>query len=177
MQQSINPAKIDEGAVVGKVLDLSFNDDVFFNLIEGLSLLPALRSSRIALRDSTTFDRLRLSLITLASISRRRSGSVKIAQRAHIDLRAGQEGRNSIHVDAQAALDSFDYLAFNGKALVEGLLQIVPGSQSNCISARKNRKPSPLSMFFTSTSTSSPRLTVISPFSMNSFWLTRPSDL
>ena len=30
--------------------------------------------------------------------------------------------------------------------------------------------PSPVSMFLTRTSTSSPRLTVISPFSMNSAW-------
>src|SRR5207253_10084515 len=36
MQQSVDPAEIDEGAIVGQILNLTFNDDVFFNLAECL---------------------------------------------------------------------------------------------------------------------------------------------
>ena len=38
VQQPIDAPEIDEGSVFGKILDLSFDDNIFFDLAEGVSL-------------------------------------------------------------------------------------------------------------------------------------------
>jgi ABC-type uncharacterized transport system involved in gliding motility auxiliary subunit len=69
VKQAVNAAEIDERAVVGQVLDLAVNDDALFEVVERLALAPFVLLVEMALRDSTTLERLRLSLMTFASIS------------------------------------------------------------------------------------------------------------
>ena len=55
---------------------------------------------------------------------------VKVADRAQIDLRTGQERARAQDVDGQAALDAVDDASFHRRLVVEDLLDLVPGLQA-----------------------------------------------
>src|SRR5438128_3500081 len=139
MQQSVDAAEIDERAIVGQILNLPLNDNVFFYLVEGLifSTGIALLEHGLARKDhvrslSIQFDYLGFNLLVPQRI--------QIANRAHIDLRSRQKSRDAIDVDAQAPFDALNDSSFNYRAIVVSFFEIVPRAQTNRISARKHRK-------------------------------------
>ena len=133
MQQPVDAAEIDERAVVGEVLDLAFDDDVFFDLLKRLIFRPVFSCSITALRDNTTFERLRLSLITFASmiwlrrLSRLRTGRTSTCE----------PGRNAAmpSMSTQTALDAIDDTSFDACAVAIGLLEVVPGLHAHRVGA------------------------------------------
>ena len=133
MQQAVDAAEIHERTVVGEVLDLAFNDDVFFDLLKRLIFRPVFSCSITDLRDNTTFERLRLSLITLASIiwlrrlSRLRTGRTSTCE----------PGRNAAmpSMSTQAALDPIDDTSFDAGAVAISLFEIVPGLHAHRVGA------------------------------------------
>ena len=139
-------------------------------------LRSALRSSRIAFLDNTTFERLRFSLMTLASISRPRKESRFRTGRTS----TWDPGRNAAMPSISTRRPPFIRSMTRPFIGIPSLKAFSRSSQarSRTASARdSNGKPSLVSMFLTSTSTSSPAFTEICPSSMNSFGLTMPSDL
>src|ERR1043166_1879165 len=117
------------------------------------SLRPAFCSTSKAFRERTTFERLRLSLITFASISFPRSESrlkldyfrfnffsaqrIQIANRPSVDLRSGQKRCDAVDVDPHPALNPLSHASFNRASFFESLFQIVPGAEPDGIGARQ----------------------------------------
>ena len=125
MQQSVDAAEIDERAIVGQILNLPLNDNVFFYLVEGLifSTGIALLEHGLARKDhvrslSIQFDYLGFNLLVPQRI--------QIANRAHIDLRSRQKRRDAIDVDAQAPFNALNDSPFDYRAIVVGFFEIVP---------------------------------------------------
>ena len=134
MKETIHAAQINERTVVGKILDLPFNDYVFFDLIESLTLLAGIAffqqrlSRQYNVRPlSIEFDYSRLNF---ASPQR-----IQIPDGADVDLRTWKEGGNSFDIYAQAALDALNDASFDRHPFIEGLLQIVPGAQPDGVGA------------------------------------------
>ena len=107
MQQAIEAAEIDEGAVLGEVLDHSGQYRTFFQMLEGLGALVGLLAFQQVLArdddvaallvqlDHRNFDRLALH-------------AVEIANGPQIHLGAGKEGMRAVNVDGESALDAVD---------------------------------------------------------------------
>jgi hypothetical protein len=67
VQQAIDAAEVDEGAVIGDVLDHALDDAAFLEGGEQASRSSPTLASRTARRETTTLLRLRSSLMTLNS--------------------------------------------------------------------------------------------------------------
>ena len=154
------------------VLDLSLDHNIFFDLLGVWSSLPVFSCSITALRDNTTLDRLRFNLITgfdclVPQLSRFLTG--------RIDLRTRQECCVP-SMSTRRPPNAVNHAAFYAGPIAVGVSR--SSSFMRTASARESTgRPSAVSMLFTSTSTSSPGFTVISPFSVNSAGFTMPSDL
>ena len=125
MQQSVDPAEIDEGAIVGQILNLPFNDNVFFNLAEclifsaGIALLEHSLAREHHVRSlSIQLNYLGFNLLV--------SQRIQIANRTHIDLRSRQKRRDAIHVDAQAPFNALNDPSFDDRSIVVSFFEIVP---------------------------------------------------
>ncbi len=126
VQQAIEPAEIDERAVLGEVLDDAGEDGTLFQMLQGLgALFILLAFEQVLARDHDVaallvelddgdFDGLALH-------------AVQIADGAQVDLRAGQERMRAMDVDRQTALDAVDDDGLDGLLLVVGLFDFFPG--------------------------------------------------
>jgi hypothetical protein len=139
MQQTIDPAEIDERAVVREVLDLTFNDDVFFDLLEslvfaagvllfnyGLARQDDVRTFAIEL-DDFCFD----YLVTEA---------VEIPHRPHVDLRTRQKRGDAVDINTQPALDAINHAALHIGPFTIGFLEVVPRLHAHGVRARQHRE-------------------------------------
>ena len=107
VQQAVDPAEVDECAVLGEVLDHAAEDLALLEVLQRLLLLLAFSSSSTALRESTMLPRRLLTLITRMRNSWPRS-TLEVAHRAHVHQRSGQERRDA-DVDLEPALDAVDH--------------------------------------------------------------------
>src|SRR2546425_6887409 len=140
MQQTIKSAEINKRTIISQILDLTFDDHVFFDLAEGLAFLTGVllfEDSLSRKHDVRTFS-IELDYFGFNFFASQR---IKVAQRTRVHLRARQEGRDPININAQATFDAFDYLAFYRSAFLVGFFESVPRSQSHCIRSREQRKP------------------------------------
>ena len=138
MQQAVDAAEVDEGAVVGQVLDRAAHDRAFLQVVHerialGGEFLLDDRAARhhdvVALLvelDDLEFERLVLEVRG-------------VAHRAHVDQRAGQERAHGLDVDREAALDAAGDDAGDDLAFVEGLLEARPGARALGLFARQAR--------------------------------------
>src|SRR5262245_38936396 len=140
VKQTIDAAEIDEGAVIGKILDLTFNDDVFFDLIQCRALPIGVAFFEHGFPRQHDIRALAIQLYYLG-LDLTAAKRIQVAQWPNINLRPRQKCGDSIDVDPQAAFDPLDYFTFDRGSLIEGLFQVIPGAQSNCIRTRKERKP------------------------------------
>src|SRR5256884_3420249 len=127
MQKSVDAAEIDERAIVGQILNLTFNDNLFFYLVEGLifSTGIALLEHGLARKDDIRSFSIQLNYLGFNLLVPQR---IQIANRAHIDLRSRQKGPDAIDVDAQAPFDALNDSSFDYRALVVSFFEIVPRS-------------------------------------------------
>jgi hypothetical protein len=125
MQQAVDAAKIDEGAVVGDVLDRAVDDLAFDEVGDDLvALFGAALFEHGAARD----DDIAAPAIHLQDLERLRHVHQRgdVAHRANIDLAARQEGHRAVEVDGEAALDLIEDDAFDFLVLLEGLFELDP---------------------------------------------------
>src|SRR6267378_3645332 len=125
MQQSVNAAEIDERAIVGQILNLPFNDNLFFYLIQCVifSTGIALFEHGLARKDDVRSLSIQLNYLGFNLLVAQR---IQVANRAHIDLRSRQKGRDAVDVDAQAPFDALNYSSFDYRSIVVSFFEIVP---------------------------------------------------
>ena len=138
MQQAVDAAEVDEGAIVCDVLDDALDDGAFLQVGQQLLALLARRGFQHgATRDddvvalAVELDDLEFEFLVLVGRG--------VLDRTHVDQRAGQEGADAVGHDGEAALHLAVDDALDQGALVEGLLQVVPGGDALGLLARQAR--------------------------------------
>ncbi len=126
MQQAVNTAQIDEGAVFGDVLDHALDGLTFRQVGDDLGALlgAALFQDGAARHDDIAAAAIHLEDLEGLLQAHQRAG---VAHGAHIDLRTGQEGHGTAQIDGEAALDAAEDGAFDALFRGIGFLQAVPG--------------------------------------------------
>ena len=125
MQKSVDAAEVDEGAVVGEVLDRAVDHLAFGEVGDDLVALlgPALLEHGAARDHDVAAPPVHLQdLERLRDVHQRRD----VAHRADVDLAARQEGDRPVEIDGEAALDLVEDDAFDFFVLLERLLELDP---------------------------------------------------
>src|SRR5438067_11870707 len=124
MQQPVDAAEIDEGAVIGDVLDDALEHLALGERLQRVLLLLGVLflEQRLAREHDVAallvdFDHAHAQFLS--------AQRVEVSHRTDVDLRPGQEGADA-DVDRQAALDPLDDAADDDLALGIGLLDLVP---------------------------------------------------
>src|SRR5215469_866771 len=124
MKQTVESAEVDEGAVVGDILDRAFEDDAFFENLKGLLLeRGAFAFEHAAARDhhvpagAVEFENLKTAALTHVA--------VEVARRADVDVRAGQECRHA-DINLESAFDLAQHHPFDRSLGLEGAIQLPP---------------------------------------------------
>ena len=138
MQQAVDAAEVDEGAVVGDVLDRAVDD---LALGEALDQAGALLGAALLEDRAARHDDVAALAVHLQDHERLRQVHQRgdVADRADIDLRTGQERHGAAEVDGEAALDPAEDDALD--ALAGGVLRLqrVPGGFAAGAVARQHR--------------------------------------
>ena len=124
VQQAVDAAEVDERAVVGDVLDDAAQDLALGERVERVLLLLRVLFFEEHLAREHDVAALLVDLDD-AHAQFLAAQRVEVADRAHVDLRAGQE-RAHADVDGETALDALDDAADDDLALRVGLLDLVP---------------------------------------------------
>ncbi len=137
VQQTVDAAEVDKRAVVGEVLDHTRQDRAFDQALHQLlALLGVLALDNRATGNdhvvalAVELDDLELELLAL-EVGR-------VAHRAHIDQRTGQEGADVLDVDGKAALHLAADAAGDGLALLHRLFKLVPHHRALGFLARQH---------------------------------------
>ena len=124
VEEPVDAAEVDEGAVIGDVLDHALHDLAVLEHFQGLGLLLLHRFFQNGLAGKDDVAALLVDLDD-AHFELFAAQAVQIAHRPQVDLRSGQE-RAHADVDRQAALDALDDPSFDRGALAIGALDLVP---------------------------------------------------
>jgi hypothetical protein len=126
MQQPVHAAEIDEGAVIGDVLDHTVQDHAF---LEALDEFAALLGARLLQHRAAGYDDIAAGTVHLEDLERLRRAHKRadIAHGADIDLAARQEGDGAAEIDGEAALDPAIDGAVDPELGFESPLQRRPG--------------------------------------------------
>ena len=124
VQEAVDAAEVDEGAVVGDVLDDALEHLALGEGLQRVLLLLGvlLFEQRLAREHDVAALLVDLDHAHAQLLAAQR---VQVPDRTHVDLRSGQE-RADADVDGEAALDAFDDAADDDLALRIGLLDLVP---------------------------------------------------
>ena len=138
VQQAVDAAQIDEGAVVGDVLDHAVDDLALFQVLhQFLALLGARLFQHGAAGDHDVaaaaihFQ----NLERLIDVHQRRH----VADRPDVDLRTRQEGHGAVEIDGEAALDLVEDDAGDLLVVLERGLQLAPAFLTPRLVAREHR--------------------------------------
>ncbi len=138
VQEAVDAAEIDEGAVVGDVLDEALDHLALGQLGHDLgALLGARRLQDLAARD----DDVAAAAVHLQDLEglRRVHQRAHVAHGPHVDLAAGQERHRAVEVDREAALDLVEDDALDLLLVVELLLEPHPALLAARLVAREHR--------------------------------------
>ena len=124
VQQAVHTAEVDEGAVLGDVLDGALDQLALFEARQGLFLqarVDGLEEQLAGQHDvaAAAVDLDDLHVEGLAEVG------IQVADGLHVHLAAGQEGADA-DIDRQTALDLLEHGAVHGHVGTEGLLDLVP---------------------------------------------------
>ena len=138
VQQAIDAAEIDEGAVVGQVLDRTAHHRAFLQVVHQRTALgrELLLHHRAARHDDVVALLVELDDFELERLALEIGG---VAHRPHVHQRAGQKGAHMIDLDREAALDAAGDDAGDDFAGIECLLEPRPGTRSLGLLARQTR--------------------------------------
>ena len=126
VQQSVDAAEVDEGAVVGDVLDHAFQNLAFLEVGDqfGAGLGARLFQHGAARDDDVVAAAVHLQdLERLRRVHQRRD----VAHRPDVDLAARQKGDGAGEIDDEAALDPAEDGAVDPLGALEGAFELVPG--------------------------------------------------
>ncbi len=137
VQQAVDTAQVHECTVVGQVLDDTLQDGAFLQLVHQLLALFRV----LALDNCTTrhdhvvtlavqLDELEFQLLAF-QVGR-------VAHRAHIDQRTGQECADILDVHGETTLDLAADAAGDGFVLFQRFFQLVPHHGALCLLARQD---------------------------------------
>jgi hypothetical protein len=136
MQQAVDAAQVQEGAIVGQVLDDAHDLHALLQVLEqGVALGAVLLLDHRAAGDdhvvalAVELDDLELLLLAL-EVGR-------VAYRSHVHQRTRQEGAHRVQLDRETAFDLAVDHALDRLTGLEGLLQIVPGGEALGLFARQ----------------------------------------
>src|SRR6185437_15621637 len=124
VQQAIDAAQVDEGAVVGQVLHRAVEDCALFEVLKGLRAPCVLLLFEDFLAGDDDIAALLVELDD-ADIDGLANVRVEVADGTDLQLRAGQE-RLDADVDGDTTLDAADHGAGNRNLLRVGLLDGIP---------------------------------------------------
>ena len=125
MQEAVDAAEIDEGAVIGDVLHDAVDHLAFGEVGDDLmALLGAGFLKHGAARD----DDIAAAAVHLQDLEglRRLHQRRHIADRTDVDLAARQKGDGAVEIDGEAALDLIEDDAFDLLLFLEGLFELDP---------------------------------------------------
>src|SRR5215468_3223322 len=125
MQEAIDAAEVDKGAVVRDVLDHAVDDLTLFEILhELLALLGARLFQHGAARDHDVAA----AAIHLQDLERLRHVHQRrdIADRTDVDLAARQERHRAVEIDREAALDLVEDDALDFFVALERGLELAP---------------------------------------------------
>src|ERR1700739_3923693 len=136
VEQAIDAAHIHESAVLGEILDYTGQNRAFFQVFQRLRfLLVLLFFEQLLARDydvAALFVQLDHGNVDGGSLH-----AIQVANRAQIDLRAGQERAGTRDIDGQPAFDTVDHHRLDRLLLVIGGLDVVPRTQPLRLLMRK----------------------------------------
>src|ERR1700722_9238420 len=138
VQQAVDAAEIDEGAVIGDVLNRTVDDLALFEILhQFLALLGAGLFQHGAARD----DDVAAAAIHFQDLERLRIVHQRrnVADRTDIDLRTRQEGNGAVEIDGKAALDLIEDDAGDLFVVLERLLELAPALLPPRLIAREHR--------------------------------------
>ena len=124
VQQAVDAAQVNEGAVIGDVFDHAFHDLAAFQDFHGLGLFFLHGFFEDGFAGQHDIAALLVDLDD-AHLKLFAAQAVEVAHGAHIDLRSGQKGADA-DVDGQAALDALDDAALDHGPFAVGALDLIP---------------------------------------------------
>jgi hypothetical protein len=138
MEQAVDAAQIDEGAVIGDVLDDTLEDLAF---LEARDQLRACLGAALFEDSATRDDDVAARAIHLEDLERLRRAQERrdVAHGTDIHLASGQESHGAVQVDGEAALDAVEDDAGHALIRLEALLELRPGFFSPRLLARDLR--------------------------------------
>ncbi len=138
VQQPVDAAQIHEGAVVGDVLDHTFDDLAFLERghQRGALLGAALFEHGAAGDDDVAAAAIHLQDLEGLRLVHQRAD---IAHWPNVDLRAREKCHGAIQIDGEAALDAAEDHAGDALFIVEGLLQTNPAFLAAGLVAAQHR--------------------------------------
>ena len=137
VQQAVDAAEVDEGAVVGDVLDETVDH---LALLEAGDDVGALLGARLLEHRAARDDDVAAAAVHLEDLEglRLMHQRADVAHRADVDLRAGKEGDGAVEVDGEAALDLVEDDARDLLVLLEHLLEARPALLAAGLVARQH---------------------------------------
>src|SRR5271170_4666079 len=137
VQEAVDAAEIDEGAVVGDVLDHAVDDLALFEVLHQLLALfgAGLFQHGAARDDNIAAPAIHLEdLKRLLIVHQRRH----VADRPDIDLRARQESDRPVEIDGKAALDLVEDDALHLLVILESFFELAPALLAARLVARQH---------------------------------------
>ena len=138
VQQAVDAAQIDEGAVIGDVLDHAGEDLAF---LEAGDQFRALLGAAFLEHGAARHDDVAARAVHLEDLERLRRAHQRgdVAHRADIDLAARQERDGAVEIDGEAALDPAEDRAGDALVRLEVLFEQGPGFLAPRLLARQLR--------------------------------------
>jgi hypothetical protein len=138
VQQAVDAAEIDEGAVVGDVLHHAVDNLAFFKRGDELLTLAgaSLLEHRAARDDDVAAAAVHLENLERLLIVHQRTD---VADRTNVDLRTRQEGNGAVEIDGVAALDLIEDHARDLLVILECLFKAHPRLFALRLVAREHR--------------------------------------
>src|SRR5579862_5241268 len=136
VQQPIDAAKIDEGAVIGEVLDGAAHHRPFLQIVHERVALGGefLLDDRAARHHDIVALLVELDDLEFQRLAFEITG---VAYRTHVHQRARQKRTHVIDLNGKAALDAAGNYAGDDLAIVEGFLEARPGARTLGFLARQ----------------------------------------
>ena len=136
VQQAVDAAEIDEGAVIGDVLDDAVED---LALLEAGDQFGALLGAALLEHGAARHDDVAARAVHLEDLERLRRAQQRadVAHRADIDLAARQERDGAAEIDREAALDPAEDRAGDPLVRLEILFELGPGLLAPRLLARQ----------------------------------------
>src|SRR5690606_14136852 len=125
VQEAIDAAQVNEGTVIGDVLDHAVDHLALFELLDDFRTLFG---ARFLENGAARHDDIAAALVHLENLEGLRHVHERrdIADRANIDLRTRQEGHGAFEIDGEATLDLVEDRAFNALIGVVLLFELDP---------------------------------------------------